>query len=147
MIKNLSSKQEILLILKELFNHNIDICISILKLKSKIENKENLDYHKIRYEKIAKEHYYLHKNHIGKFSYIHNNELYVLKNDFKLDYYNYTGISYQIIELIHQLIKLKNDIYIRHAQGYKYWLKHDDKLYTLLAKKIKDSMNLINQYI
>ena len=143
MIKNLSSKQEILLLLKELLNHNIDICISILKLKSKIENKENLDYHKMRYEKIAKEHYYLHKNHMGRFSYVHDNELYVLKNDFKLDYYNYTGISYQIIELIHELIKLKNDKYITRHEGYKYWLKNDDKLYTLLAKKITDSMNMI----
>ena len=44
MIKNLSSNEEILLILKELLNHNIDICISILKLKSKIENKENHEY-------------------------------------------------------------------------------------------------------
>ena len=143
MIKNLSSNGEILLLLKELLNHNIDICISILKLKSKIEIKENLNYHKIRYEKIAKEHYYLHKNHTGKFSYIHNNELYVLKNDFKIVYYNYTGISYQIIELIHQLIKLKNDKYITRYEGYKYWLKNDDKLYTLLAKKITDSMNMI----
>ena len=142
MIKNLSSKQEILLILKELLNHNIDVCISILNLKSKIENKENLDYHKMRYEKIAKEHYYLHKNHLGKFSYVHDNEHYVLKNDFKLDYYNYTGISYQIIELIHQLIKLKNDIYLTKEEEYKYCLKYDDKLYTLLAKKITESMRL-----
>ena len=34
MIKNLSSNEEILLILKELFNHNIDICLSILKFKN-----------------------------------------------------------------------------------------------------------------
>ena len=142
MIKNLSSKQEILLILKELLKHNIDICISILNLKSKIENKENLDYHKMRYEKIAKEHYYLQKNHLGKFSQIHNNEHYIVKNDFKLNYYNYTGISYQIIELIHGLIKLKKDKYVRRAQGYKYWLKHDDRIYSILAKKISDSMRL-----
>ena len=73
MIKNLSSNEENLLILKQLLNHNIDICISILKLKIKIENKGNLDYHKMRYEKIVKEHYYLHK--ITSVNFIHNNEV------------------------------------------------------------------------
>ena len=63
---------------------------------------------------------------------------YIVKPDFKLDYYNYRGVSYQIIELIHELIKLKNDKYTSENEGYKYWLDHDDKLYHLLSKKIKD---------
>jgi len=138
-IKNLSSNQIIFLYLKKLLNHNLDICCHILKLKIKNEIEDNENYHKIRYEKIAKEHYYLHKNHADKFSYIHNSDLYTLKNDFKLDYYNYTGISYQIVELIHELIKLKNDKYIE-TEKYEYWLDHDDKLYSLLANKISDSM-------
>ena len=138
-IKNLSSNQIIFIYLKKLLNHNLDICCHIFKLKIKTEIEDNENYYKIRYEKIAKEHYYLHKNHMGKFSLIHNNDLYILKDDFKLDYYNYTGISYQIIELIHELIKLKNDKYIE-IEGYEYWLDHDDKLYSLLANKISDSM-------
>lgn len=138
-IKNLSSNQIIFIYLKKLLNHNRDICCHILKLKIKNEIEDNENYHKIRYEKIAKEHYYLHKNHADKFSYIHNSDLYTLKNDLKLDYYNYTGISYQIVELIHELIKLKNDKYIE-TEKYEYWLDHDDKLYSLLANKISDSM-------
>ena len=138
-IRNLPSNNEILLLLKELLNHNIDLCKKILKYKNEYEISENRIYYLDRYEKIAKEHYYLHKNHTDKFSYIHNSDLYTLKNDFKLDYYNYTGISYQIVELIHELIKLKNDKYIE-TEKYEYWLDHDDKLYSLLANKISDSM-------
>lgn len=139
-IRNLSSNQEIFLLLKELLNHNKDVCIHILKLKLTLERIENQNYYKIRYEKIAKEHYYLHKNHDNKFSYIFDGKTYIIKNDFKLDYYNYTGISYQLIELIHELIKLKNEEYITKDEGYEYWLNHDDKLYSLLANKISYSM-------
>ena len=130
-ILNLSSNQEIFLLLKELLNHNKDVCKIILKQKKEIERIENQNYYQIRYEKIAKEHYYLHINHTGKFSIIHDSKYYIIKKDFKLDYYNYTGISYQIIELIHELIKLKNHKYLSKDEGYKYWLNHDDKLYSM----------------
>ncbi len=142
-IKCLSSKQIILLYLKELLNHNLDICYHILKLKRNIEQTENNNYYQNRYEKIAKEHYFLHKNHMGKFSIVHDSRNYIIKTDFKLDYYNYTGISYQIIELIHELIKLKNEVYLTKDQGYKYWLDYDDNLYSILANKISYSMNNI----
>ena len=147
--RNLSSDEEILLLLKELLNHNISICKIILNIKKQKENLENKLYYLDQYEKIAKEHYYLHKNHIGKFSVIHDSKNYVIKKDFKLDYYKYTGLSYQIIELIHELIKLKNEKYLTKEYGYKYWLNHDDKLYSLLSNKIMKEMksyniNLIN---
>lgn len=141
-IRNLSSDEEILLLLKELLNHNIEICKIILKQKKTIEINETNLYYSDRYEKIAKEHYYLHKNHMGKFSIIHDSKIYIIKNDFKLDYYNYTGISYQIIELIHELIKLKNEKYLSKDEGYEYWLNYDDKLYSILASKIMEEMNI-----
>ena len=139
-IRNLSIDEEILLLLKELLNHNIEICKIVLKYKKGKENLENKLYYSGRYEKIAKEHYYMHDNHVGKFSYIHDSHIYVLKKDFKLDYYKYTGISYQIIELIHELIKLKNDKYITKDEGYEYWLNHDDELYSVLSEKIMKEM-------
>jgi len=141
-IRNLSSDEEILLLLKELLNHNIEICKIILKQKKTIEINETNLYYSDRYEKIAKEHYYLHKNHMGKFSIIHDSKIYIIKNDFKLDYYNYTGISYQIIELIHELIKLKNHKYLSKDEGYEYWLNYDDKLYSILASKIMKKMDI-----
>ena len=142
-IRNLSLNEEILLILKELLNHNINICKIILKNKKKYENYENRIYYLDRYQKIAKEHYYLHNNHTDKFSYIFDSKKYVIKTDFKIDFFKYTGISYQIIELIHELIKLKNGNYIID-QGYKYWLNYDDKLYSILSEKIMNKMNSIS---
>lgn len=139
-IRNLSIDEETILFLKELLNHNIEVCKMILKYKKEIENLENKLYYSDRYEKIAKEHYYLHNNHTGKFSIIHDSKYYIIKKDFKLDYYKYTGISYQIIELIHELIKLKNEKYLTKDEGYKYWLNHDDKLYSFLADKIMKEM-------
>jgi hypothetical protein len=144
-IRNLSSDEEILLLLKELLNHNLDICSSILKFKLKKEKRENQEYYDERYNKIAKEHYYLHKNHENKFSYIFNDESYIIKNDFKLDFFNYTGISYQIVELIHVLIKerkeLVTDIY-DEITG-KSWSEYEDELYSILSEKITNQMNSI----
>tara|TARA_Y100000389_G_C17390986_1_gene479854 strand:- start:29 stop:466 length:438 start_codon:yes stop_codon:yes gene_type:complete len=142
-VRNISLNDEILLILKELLNHNIYICKIILKQKKTIENNENRIYYLERYQKIAKEHYCLHNNHTDKFSYVLNSKNYIIKTDFKLDYYKYTGISYQIIELIHELIKLKNDKYIKD-QEYKSWLDYDDKLYSILSEKITNQMNSIS---
>ena len=144
-IRNLVEDEEILLLLKELFNHNLDICINILKFKLKKEKRENIEYHGERYNKIAKEHYYLHKNHENKFSYIFNDESYVIKNDFKLDFFNYTGISYQIIELIHGLIKNRTELVtvIYDEITGKSWLEYEDKLYSILSEKITNQMNSI----
>ena len=109
-------------------------------MKNIYEKKATIDYYLDIYQRIAKEHYYLHKNHIDKFSYIFDSKQYIVKTDFKLDYYKYTGISYQIVELIHELIKLKNEKYIKD-DGYEYWLNHDDKLYSLLSHKIMIEMD------
>lgn len=117
--------------------YDIDICKLILKIKNNMENKDTLEYYDLLYNNIAVEHNYLHKNHIGKFSYILDSKNYIVKPDFKLDYYNYRGVSYQLIELIHELIKLKNCEYLTDDEGYEYWIDHDDKLYKLLSDKIK----------
>ena len=146
-IRNLSSNNETLLLLKELLNHNIDLCKKILKYKKVYENSENRIYYLDRYEKIATEHYYLHENHENKFSFIHDTKHYVLKKDFKLDFYNYTGISYQTIELIHELIKLRNDPFIKNKKDYIEQLNYDDKLYSLLSTKIADEMNNKKEFI
>lgn len=146
-VRNISLNEEILLLLKELLNYNIDLCVKILKYKKEYEKSENRIYYLDRYEKIAKEHYYLHKNHENKFSFIHDTKLYVIKKDFKLDFYNYTGLSYQTIELIHELIKLKNDTFIKNKEDYIKQLNYDDKLYSLLSTKIADEMNNKKEFI
>ena len=44
-IKQLSSDEIILLYLKEMINHNVDICKYILKFKKEIENKETMEWY------------------------------------------------------------------------------------------------------
>ena len=60
----------------------------------------------------------------------------------KLDFFNYTGVSYQIVELIHGLIKkrkeLVSDIY-NELTG-KSWLDYEDELYSILSEKISVSI-------
>jgi hypothetical protein len=144
----LSPDEIILLYLKELINHNVDICKFILKIKKKLEKEEIMEWYIERWENIAGAHYILHDTHYDKFSIIHNNSEYIVKPDHRLIFYNRTGISYQIMELIHELIKLKNKDSIENTfiKDYKGWLHYDDNLYTILSKKITERMKFIYQY-
>jgi len=140
-----SSDETTLLYLKEMINHNVDICKYILNIKKELENKETMEYYIERWDNIAGAHYILHDTHRGMFSIIFNETHYIVKPDHKLIFYNRTGISYQIIELIHQLIILKNDELLENTLviNYKEWLNWDDQLYSLLSKKITEKMKEI----
>jgi hypothetical protein len=139
----LTKDESILLILKELLHHNTDICKLIIYKKNTIEAKETMEYYYDRWENIAGSHYRLHDTHDGKYSLIWDDSNYKVKKDHNPIFYNLTGISYQIIELIHQLIKLKNDELIENTfiTDYKEWIEHDDKLFSFLADKIRIAMN------
>ena len=127
------------------FIPEISICKLILKHKKILENIDNMDYYMERWENIAGEHYYIHDNHINQFSYIFDELNYVIKKDMSPKFFNRTGISYQIVELVHELIKLKNEynLYdnLNTSNTYITMLKHDDQLYSFLAKKIMEAMN------
>tara|TARA_B110001469_G_scaffold104866_1_gene103947 strand:- start:34 stop:264 length:231 start_codon:yes stop_codon:yes gene_type:complete len=68
---------------------------------------------------------------------------FVVKLDHTLNFYNVTGISYQVICLIQELIKLKNTDLIANSfiTDYKQSLHYDDKLYSELSKKIMSRIN------
>ena len=144
-IRPLISNEIILLYLKEKLYHNVDICKYIIKIKKDEEKKEIMKYYIERWDNIAGSHYIIHDTHYNKFSYIHNEVNYIIKPDHNITFYNRTGISYQIIELIHELIKLKNDDLIANTliKDYKEWLNKDDVLYTILSKKITERMKYI----
>ena len=139
---HLTADESILLCLKELVNHNIDVCKLIMKKKKEIESKETMDYYYHRWENIAGSHYRLHDTHDGQYSLIWDASNYTVKKDHKPTFYNLTGISYQLIELLHELIKL-NRIGSENSrvEDYKYWIEHDDKLFSFLADKIRIAMN------
>lgn len=149
---NSSDKQILIYLLR--FISDIHICKDILSFKKKLELNDTLNYHLDNYNKITKEFMFLINNQEGKFSIIHDDKHFVVKPDFKLDFYNYTGISYQIVCLIHSLIieykkfwlswavdnpeLIKN--YYHNVEEYELWSKHTDYLFTILSKKIKERM-------
>lgn len=126
------------------FIPEISICKSILKHKKDLENIDIMEYHMERWENIAGEHYHMHDNHTDKFSYIFDERNYVVKVDMLPYFYDRTGISYQVVELIHELIKLKNEYKLHdiryNSNSYITMLKQDDQLHSFLAKKIMDNM-------
>lgn len=121
-----------------------EICSYIIGLKNDSEKAEALEYHKKRWEIIAGEHYYTRDNHNGKFSYILDSKDYIIKPDHRMGFYLMTGVSYQVWELLYELIRIK------HEQSWDFeiddkedWLKCDDKLYSELSKRI---MAMLKRY-
>lgn len=127
MIITLSTNKRIIFLLSQLINEP-GICEKIVEIKDEEEKKDALKYHYERWVNIAGSHYILHDTHMGKFSIIHDETNYIVKKDHKPTFYNITGISYQVIELIHELIKSIN----------KEYLEYDDMLYSKLANLIMD---------
>jgi len=143
---DLTKDKQISLYLSRLIPIN-EIRYRILNMKNKKEDKETLDYHTERWSSIAGSHYTAHDTHQNKFSYIFSNGNYVVHVDHNMDFYNLTGISYQIVELIHEIIKIKNqdDLCFRDLDGLKIqeeWIKSDDLLFSKLALLITKEINL-----
>jgi hypothetical protein len=120
-----------------------EICYKIIKIKNDNESEETYNYHLDRWIKLAGEHYYTRDNHYDKFSYVVNSKEYIIKPDHRMNFYKMTGISYQVLELIYDLIRILNDK--SYDDGFvrlrsKNWLKYDDKLYSELSRRIMDKM-------
>ena len=103
---------------------------------------ETLDYHIERWETISYKYFKSfemeHSTMTRKpYSYVFNDEKYICEADRDLSFYYETGISYQIRDLLLMIIKdpdkTNEDIVDR---GKLYWMKEDDLLYSILAKKI-----------
>lgn len=121
-----------------------EICNKIILLKNDSERKETLKYHIDRWETIAGEHYYTKDNHTGKYSYVFDNRDYVIKIDHRLNFYQMTGISYQIVDLIHELIRINHEkAWDFQIDNKKDWIKYDDELYSNLSNKIMIEMRRI----
>ena len=123
-----------------------EICNKIIDIKNNKEFEETLEYHIDRWESIAGEHHFTRDTHYGKFSYIFDNSKYIVKRDHRIYFYQMTGISYQVLELIYELIRINHE----NAGDFEMddkddWLKHDDELYSVLSKKIMIKMK--NEYL
>ena len=133
-IKPLSSDETILLYLKCLCNE-VSICKYILYYKKSIEYDENMKYHIYRWVNIVGVYMFDNTKYFSSSSFILNVNIFTVKKDVNPRFYNITGISYQIINMIHQLVKIfkTND---------NRWLKYQDKLFSILSCKIMDEMKI-----
>ena len=129
----LTNDENIFGILRKFINEPM-LCKYIINYKKNLEDNETHKYHFDRWVNIAGSHYILHDTHMGHFSFIFNIKEYIIKVDHLSSFYNLTGISYQVIELIHELIKIKDN---------KKLLLEDDKLYSFLANKIMEKMKKV----
>ena len=105
---------------------------NILEDIKKSDREETLEYHKDRWNNIAGSFFEVKNTNYQRFSYILDDKHYIIKKDHNTTFYNITGLSYQIIDLIHELIKISDD---------SEWLEEYDKKYSKLASKIMIVMN------
>ena len=124
----------------------------ILNLKKEMEEKETLEYHMNRWENIAGNYFKVQGSPNRIISYIVNGN-YVIKKDHIPDFYNITGISYQVVNMIQVLINVsrtKETIFIKiYMNKWKniagrYFNVRDNYLYGIMAKKIMNEMKGIN---
>jgi hypothetical protein len=106
--------------------------IKILEYIKEYEKNETLEYHMDRWNNIAGSFFEVKNSNYKRFSYILDDKHYIIKKDHNTTFYNITGLSYQIIDLIHELMKILHN---------KEWLEEDDKKYSILANKIMIEMN------
>ena len=121
-----------------LFINEPSICKYIMNHTKQLEDTETLEYHYKRWETIAGSHFMLHDTHEGKIYSVN----YIVRPDHLFTFFNLTGISYQVVDFIHELIKLKNPDALENTfiVDYKEWLHYDDTLFSTLSKKIMSQM-------
>ena len=111
-----------------------DICIQILKQKKKIEYFETYNYHVDMWEIHASKYYKCLDRKRLIYSFIHDDKEIFAERDRKMDYYNYTGISYQVRNLVLSLISDHwGDI---SEEEKRFWRIEDDIKYCKIANKI-----------
>ena len=104
---------------------------------SGLEDAEILEFHYKRWKDISSSYFILRDSY--EFRIAEAQRLGdIVKPDNLLTFYNLTGISYQVVDFIHELIKLKNPDALENTfiVDYKEWLEDDDKLFSTLSKQI-----------
>jgi len=145
----LTTNQEILLSLSRVMPIN-ELRYKIVSYKNHIEKKEALEYHSERWETISSGYFRatevqygfngLHGElHIS--SWITDENNWIATKDHNLDFYNETGFSYQVRNLLMNLLSCPTlpTNNILNCSLYE-WRKYDDKLYGFLSRMIKEKL-------
>lgn len=126
----------------------------IVELVNKIEKKEALDYHIERWQTISGKYFRSQElspftGSLNYYSYVLDSKDYIFEKDRIMEFYNETGISFQIRDLLLSVIKTKKDMEIDDdieihdnnlSSEVKYWRKYNDNIYGILSRKINQIM-------
>lgn len=158
MILTLSNDKRIEYYLSHFIN-SPEICEYIVLLKNTMEEKDAYDYHYERWETHAGSYYKCFEYNQWKerrpYSYVVDSKHYIAKKDRCLDYYLETGISFQVRDLLLDILScdfssdpILGSISNVHftmdetsvlSKGMKEWRKEDDEIYSVLAQKIMEN--------
>ena len=136
----LTNDQQISLLLSQFISIDT-IRYKIIYFKNEIEKKEALNYHIERWETISSK--YFRSSEKGFFySYAVDSKFYITEKDRCLEFYNETGISSQVRDLLLDILNCYMEIYhepysdnILSCTLYE-WREEDDKIYSNLANEI-----------
>ena len=128
-----------------IFINEPSICKYIMNHKKQLEDTEILEFHSKRWKDISGSHFMLRDSYEGNLS-AAQILADIVKPDHLFTFYNLTGISYQVVDFIHELIKLKNPDALENTfiVDYKEWLEEDDTLFAKLSKQIMLQMKEIS---
>ena len=131
-----------------IFINEPSICKYIMNHKKQLEDTEILEFHSKRLKDISSSHFMLRDSYEGNLSEAQRLAD-IVKPDHLFTFYNLTGISYQVVDFIHELIKLKNTDALENTfiVDYKEWLEEDDKLFSKLSKQIMLQMKAFSKRI
>lgn len=143
----LTSYEQIYGILR-IFINEPSICKYIMNHKKQLEDTEIVEFHSKRWKDISSSHFMLRDSYEGNVS-VAERLADIVKPDHLLTFYNLTGISYQVVDFIHALIKLKNPDALENTfiVDYKEWLHDDDTLFSTLSQQIMLEMKQFSERI
>ena len=131
-----------------IFINEPSICKYIMNHKKQLEDTEILEFHSKRWKDISSSYFMLRDSY--EFRIAEAQRLAdIVKPDHLFTFYNLTGISYQVVDFIHELIKLKNTDALENTfiVDYKEWLHDDDTLFSSFSKQIMLEMKAISNHI
>ena len=118
-----------------------EISGKILFFKNKIEEKDIQIYYNGLYENIVGSYFKCLEDRYPTYSYVLNDSQYIEKKDKNDIFFKKTGISYQVRDLVMNLISEYKDDKITEDEK-KEWRKEDDLKYSKLAEKIHKVMKI-----
>jgi len=141
-IMELTNDQQISLLLSEFIPIDV-IRYKIIQMKNKKEKKEALEYHIERWETISSKYFRsLEKDYHGVVipqSYSIDSKYFVSNKDKCLEFYNETGISYQVRDLLLDILQCPmGSLFTENIMDCTLfeWRKEDDKIYSILSEEI-----------